>query len=81
MEINATMNATQDVNAWTLTVPAFISVAILLCWRLWPSSLDPQEPPLVPSKVPFIGHAIGMLRQQQRYLEALRYEDIPHNLA
>jgi hypothetical protein len=79
MELNATMKTdprdqSLDLTAWTLTVSAFTALAILLCWRLWPSSLDPREPPIAPSKIPFIGHAIGMLRRQQRYLEALRYD-------
>jgi hypothetical protein len=76
MELNATIRDERggpNMTAWTLTIPAFIAVVILLYWRLLPSSLDPREPPLVTSKIPFIGHAIGMLRKQQRYLEALRY--------
>jgi hypothetical protein len=61
----------QAATALTLTLPAI--VAVIACLRLWPSGLDPKEPRLIPSSIPFIGHAIGTLRHQQRYFEILRY--------
>jgi hypothetical protein len=80
-EVNATLNATMDVDphgqtvaAFTLTVPTIIAVIALVCLRFWPSGLDSKEPRLIPSNIPFIGHAIGMLRHQQRYFEMLRYD-------
>ncbi len=75
--MNATINAEprgQTGTAFTLTVPAIIAVIAFVCLRFWPSGLDPKEPQLIASKVPFIGHAIGMLRHQQRYFEILRYD-------
>jgi hypothetical protein len=81
MEVNTTLNATMNVDshgqtatAFTIIVPALIAVIALVCLRFWPSGLDPKEPRLIPSNIPFIGHAIGMLRHQQRYFEILRYD-------
>lgn len=81
MKVNTTLDATMNVDshgqtatAFTFTVPAIIAVLALVCLRLWPFGLDPREPRLIPSNIPFIGHAIGMLRYQQRYFEMLRYD-------
>jgi hypothetical protein len=81
MDLNATVNATmradprgQAATALTLTLPVIVAVIALVCLRLWPSGLDPKEPRLIPSSIPFIGHAIGMLRHQQRYFDILRYD-------
>lgn len=37
------------------------------------SSLESNEPPLLKSRIPFIGHLIGMLRWQMGYMQMLRY--------
>jgi hypothetical protein len=37
------------------------------------SATDNREPPVLKSKVPFIGHLIGMLRWQVGYMQMLRY--------
>jgi hypothetical protein len=81
MEVNTTLNAKMNIESYgqtatvfTLTVPALIAAIALLCLRFWPSGLDPKEPHLIPSNIPLIGHAVGMLRRQQRYLEILRYD-------
>jgi hypothetical protein len=57
-----------------LTVPTIIAAIALVCLRFWPSGLDPKEPRLIFSNIPFIGHAIGILRHQQTYFEMLRYD-------
>jgi hypothetical protein len=36
-----------------------------------------QEPPVLESKIPFVGHLIGMLRWQVGYMQMLRYEFLP----
>ena len=33
---------------------------------------DPQEPPLVPATIPYIGHAIGVMRKKYNYYLQLR---------
>ena len=49
-----------------------ISVTTLLSWRLWRFSiaplLNPKEPQEVPYWIPFIGHAIGFVKNQDRVL-------------
>jgi hypothetical protein len=81
MGLNATLNSTinfdrqsQTASAFTLAVPAIIAAIALVCLRFWPPGLDPKEPRLISSNIPFIGHATGMLRHQQRYFEMLRYD-------
>ena len=34
---------------------------------------DSREPPLVPQKIPVIGHSIGLLRKSVYYFVSLRY--------
>ncbi len=55
------------------------SVAIVvvgaLAWLYMRSvsvKMDPREPPLVRSTIPYIGHLLGMLRHQFSYLIILR---------
>jgi hypothetical protein len=56
-------------------MPLFLvmtSVIVLVFWR--PSvNLDPAEPRLLRPKIPYIGHAIGFLRHQTKYLAILKY--------
>jgi hypothetical protein len=33
---------------------------------------DPQEPPLVPTTIPYVGHAIGVMRSKYNYYVQLR---------
>lgn len=33
---------------------------------------DPKEPPVIPQKVPYVGHIIGLLQFGLRYFEILR---------
>jgi hypothetical protein len=58
--------------------PGIIAVVIgvltglFLLWRKSDVSLDPQEPPIALSKLPFIGHIYGMMRYQLGYFEMMR---------
>jgi hypothetical protein len=77
MDFNATtayVAASGDTySAISIAVPTVATVVALLSWLLWPTSLDPREPPLVNSRIPFVGHLIGILWYHQRYYEVLRY--------
>jgi hypothetical protein len=33
---------------------------------------EPQEPPLVPTTIPYVGHAIGIMRNKYNYYVQLR---------
>ena len=58
-----------DYKPWILVI---IGLGILLSWP--PSvDMDPAEPPLLKPTVPYIGHAIGFLRHQTKYLSILKY--------
>jgi hypothetical protein len=60
-----------DARSYILTT-AIIAIGFLL-WRTWTSqSLDPREPPLIHPKIPFIGHIIGLARDQAQYMGYLR---------
>jgi hypothetical protein len=72
-------NATTDpfVNRGSYAVsPITVSVAVvalaLFLWRFSASGLDPREPPEAVSKIPFIGHLIGMLKHENYYFEILK---------
>jgi hypothetical protein len=58
------------VSPFTVSV-AIVALALFL-WRLLASGLDPREPPEAVSKIPFIGHSIGMLKHQIHYFEILK---------
>ncbi len=59
-------------------IPVIIAIAVgilsglFLLWRKADVSLDPDEPPITLSKIPFIGHILGMMRHQIGYFEILR---------
>lgn len=42
---------------------SFASTLYRLLSLWWTAKLDGREPPVIPSKIPLIGHAIQLLRQ------------------
>jgi hypothetical protein len=75
MASNQTLDTIVDQGRYAVS-PFTVSVGLvtlaLFLWRLSLSGLDPREPPEAVSRIPFIGHIIGMLRYQIQYLEILR---------
>jgi len=71
-------SVTQSAQAIMALDPGIIAIVIgilsglFLLWRKSDVSLDPQEPPIALSKLPFIGHILGMMRYQLGYFEILR---------
>ncbi|KAL8674087.1 MAG: hypothetical protein Q9168_001482 [Polycauliona sp. 1 TL-2023] len=61
----------------------WISLAIVAAsyWifdHFWAVKHDPQEPPLVPSKIPLVGHLIGLiLRKNEYYVHLRRKHSLP----
>jgi hypothetical protein len=51
---------------------ASLSFLAVLYAVLRPRKWSPDEPPLIPSSLPYIGHAVGMLREGGRYFRVLR---------
>ncbi|KAF8855360.1 cytochrome P450 [Acephala macrosclerotiorum] len=50
---------------------AFALISILALWFMDFGDVEPGEPPLVYSNIPFIGHMIGMLRHHNNYFTIL----------
>ncbi|KAF4303583.1 Cytochrome P450 [Botryosphaeria dothidea] len=50
---------------------ALLAGIIAIFQRIFNAPQDPREPPLVPSRVPLIGHAIGMYRHGKRYFQMI----------
>ena len=49
---------------------AFVWVAILHLTRI---KMDPREPPLIESKIPLLGHIIGMMWKGPMHIAKVRY--------
>lgn len=60
----------------------FAGVAILLASLnyFFSLKLDPREPPLLPQKIPLIGHLIGFLRNGNSYYLDMRWESMKYPL-
>ena len=52
---------------------AFIWVALLHLTRI---KVDPREPPLIESKIPLMGHIIGMMRNGPMHIAKVRYASL-----
>lgn len=63
--------ATQTVGALALAAAVGALISFLLRVKV-----DPREPPVFHSKIPFIGHIVGMLREGPMYLARVRYSSI-----
>ena len=50
---------------------------VVLAWFGWEKyetfSHSEKEPPLIPQKIPFFGHLIGLLRHGSRYYAKVRF--------
>lgn len=49
-----------------------LAVVALLALSRWGSRHDPKEPPVLPQKVPFLGHILGLLQHGLKYYTVLR---------
>lgn len=75
MASNSTMDTLVERGSYgvsPLTVSTAVIGLVLFLWRFSASALDPREPPEAISKIPVIGHLIGMLKYQIHYLEILK---------
>lgn len=54
----------------------FFAAVYLLANCYLTSKHEPNEPPLVPPKIPIVGHVIGLIRQKVYYYLDLRYSSI-----
>ena len=53
---------------------------LYILFNYWGIQVDSREPPFVAARIPYIGHAIGLLRHGSQYWVGLRYvaSVIPH---
>jgi hypothetical protein len=52
----------------------FVLLAVVVLVRWQPIiKMEPLEPPLLQPTIPYVGHAIGFLRHQTKYLTILKY--------
>lgn len=50
----------------------FVLLAVVVLVRWQPIiKMEPSEPPLLQPTIPYVGHAIGFLRHQTKYLAIL----------
>ena len=56
------------------TLPLFLVVICLyfILDHFYGFKYDPKEPPLVPQKIPYIGHLIGIVRYGPKYYSRVR---------
>ena len=54
---------------WVL--PLALGVVFLLSWQITERG-HPNEPPYIRSRVPYLGHIIGMIRGGAKYLEVIK---------
>lgn len=52
-------------------VLALLAVVVVALQRLLRVDHDPREPPLVPTKIPLLGHVIGLYRFGKQYYQKL----------
>jgi len=48
------------------------SAVLLLIWQRLSIQMDPREPPLCKPTIPYIGHIIGVLKDQIYYYDRFR---------
>ena len=49
------------------------SISLLVLWLLGFEDVQPKEPPVVRSQIPFIGHMLGLLKHHNNYFTKLKY--------
>ena len=60
------------LNPGIIAIAVGILSVLFFLWRKADASLDPDEPPIALSGIPFIGHILGFVRHQTGYFEILR---------
>lgn len=70
----ALRNVLDDVTSVDGFTMSFILGAslIILYWRLFVLRLDAQEPPILKSRIPVVGHILGMLHNSHGYWKTLQ---------
>lgn len=62
------------IDATTLVLLALATALFFVLEYFMGIRLDRKEPPLIPSRIPYVGHIIGLIRNGTRYYAKMRYE-------
>jgi hypothetical protein len=71
--MTVTFDWSQPRNIALLSFTA-LAVFVSILSRFLSVKHDPQEPPLILPKIPYIGHLIGFLRHGNDYMQVLKFE-------
>lgn len=58
---------------YTLLLLAFAAAIWIWALHVYAPSHDPWEPPVITSRIPFVGHIVGLLRHGTRYYQMKRW--------
>lgn len=50
---------------------AVVAVAVLALRRFTQYQHDPREPPVVPTRIPYVGHIVGLIRHGAKYFQMI----------
>lgn len=62
-----------DITALTLLILISIAAFLLLSEQFIAPKRQAQEPPLVPQRIPYLGHVAGLFLYGMKYFEFTRY--------
>jgi hypothetical protein len=59
------------VDPATAAAAAAVPVVVYLVYRVLFPSIDPREPPVLPPAIPFLGHILSLMREQNNMFHRL----------
>jgi hypothetical protein len=59
------------LQGYTPSIILIILCVLLIIRHCLAIQLDPQEPPILKPRIPYIGHIIGLLQHQSAYFDKL----------
>jgi hypothetical protein len=63
---------------FSLIIPVFLALFCSFVLHTLPAKkVDPREPPVIRSTIPYVGHLIGMALSGSRYFKKLQYVESP----
>jgi hypothetical protein len=66
------MDLFRDLEVPPWVVFSVVAGLVFIGWQFLFNGLDPREPPEVRSRIPFVGHLLGMLWYKAEYVTVLR---------
>ena len=69
------------MNEYLQSTPLFllllIAVSVLLLNHYKGFKYDPKEPPLIPQRIPYVGHVFELIRNGNKYYSSIRLVSVP----